>query len=82
LRLAAPVSRLLFHPPLGGYSVALSGDGNTALVGGLADNGDAGAAWVYIRSGGIWSQQAKLIDPGSGLQGFSVSLSGDGDPSL
>ena len=46
-----------------GWSVALSADGNTAVVGGYGDNGFAGAAWVYTRSGGVWSQQgAKLVD--------------------
>jgi hypothetical protein len=31
-----------------GGSVALSGDGSTALVGGNGDNSDAGAAWVFF----------------------------------
>ncbi|MCG6932770.1 MAG: FG-GAP repeat protein, partial [Gallionella sp.] len=31
-----------------GYSVALSADGNTALVGGSHDNNNTGAAWIYI----------------------------------
>jgi hypothetical protein len=30
-----------------GYSVALSADGSTALVGGNSDNGSKGAAWVF-----------------------------------
>jgi hypothetical protein len=30
-------------------SVALSGDGNTALVGGDGDHNGKGAAWVFIR---------------------------------
>jgi hypothetical protein len=39
-----------------GWSVSLSADGNTAIVGGIEDNSDVGtgAAWVYTRSrGGI-----------------------------
>jgi len=32
-----------------GYSVALSADGNTAIVGGWTDNRSAGAAWVFAR---------------------------------
>ena len=44
-----------------GGSVALSADGSTASVGGPSDNpapnGAMGAAWVYTRSGGIWTQQ-------------------------
>jgi hypothetical protein len=49
-----------------GTSVALSADGNTAIVGGPLDNGDTGAAWVYTRSGNIWSQQGdKLVGTGA-----------------
>ena len=32
-----------------GFSVALSADGNTAVVGGLSDNGGDGAAWVFVQ---------------------------------
>ena len=39
-----------------GHSVALSADGNTAIVGGLTDNRVTGAAWVYTRSGGVWTR--------------------------
>ena len=31
-----------------GYSVALSADGNTAVVGGPGDNFNLGAAWVFV----------------------------------
>ena len=53
-------------------------------MGGPWDNNIAGAAWVYTRSGGAWSQQGpKLVGMGAigpvGEQGFSVSLSGDGN---
>ena len=55
-----------------GWSVALSGDGNTAAVGGPADGNGTGATWIFTRSGGVWSQQgAKLA-----AAGFSVALSG------
>jgi hypothetical protein len=48
-----------------GRSVALSGDGNTAVVGGPGDNPN-GAAWVFTRSGGIWTQQGnKLVGTGA-----------------
>jgi hypothetical protein len=48
-----------------GQSVTLSADGNTAIVGGPIDNSLAGAAWVYTRSGGVWSQQGgKLVGTG------------------
>jgi hypothetical protein len=67
-----------------GYSVALSADGNTALVGGQGDNASTGAAWVFTRSGGVWTQQgAKLVGtPGGGQQGFSVALSADGNTAI
>src|SRR5216683_1915065 len=63
-----------------GQSVAMSADGNTALVGGYYDNnGFSGAAWVFVRSGGTWTQQgSKLVGSGttgSASQGFSVALS-------
>jgi streptogramin lyase len=71
-----------------GCSVALSADGNTAIVGGFGDNnGDTGAAWVFIRSGGVWTQQgAKLVGTGSVgtqvFQGSSVALSADGNTAI
>ena len=40
-----------------GISVSLSAEGNTAIVGGATDNIDKGAAWIYTRSGRVWSQQ-------------------------
>ena len=69
-----------------GSSVALSADGNTAIVGGSGDNGGAGATWVFTRSGGVWTQQGgKLAGAGAAGnadQGCSVALSGDGRTAL
>jgi hypothetical protein len=69
-----------------GESVALSADGNTATVGGLADNASAGAAWIYTRSGGVWTQQgSKLVGSGAvgaANQGQSVTLSADGNTAI
>lgn len=49
-----------------GYSVALSADGNTAIVGGNDDNSQLGAAWVFTRTGGVWAQQGpKLVGTGA-----------------
>ncbi len=54
------------EPPEQGHSVALSADGNTAIVGGPDDNSDAGAAWVFTRSDGVWTQQgSKLVGTGA-----------------
>src|SRR5204862_2365062 len=45
-----------------GHASALSADGNTAVVAGIADNNFLGAAWVFTRSAGVWNQQGnKLI---------------------
>ncbi len=69
-----------------GTSVALSADGNTALVGGWSDNGKVGAAWVFTRSGDRWTQQGrKLVGSGavgSARQGTSVALSADGSTAI
>jgi FG-GAP repeat len=71
-----------------GLSVALSSDGNTALIGGDGDNSSAGAAWVFTRSGSTWTQQgAKLTakggeETGAGVFGSSVALSSDGNTGL
>ncbi len=69
-----------------GYSVSVSADGNTAIVGGYSDNTNQGAAWIYIRSGGVWSQQgSKLVgtgNSGAAQQGFSVGISADGNTAI
>ncbi len=70
-----------------GVSISLSEDGNTALVGGMYDNNTTGAAWVYTRTGGVWTQQgSKLVGTGSIGDsiyfGLSVSLSADGNTAL
>jgi hypothetical protein len=53
-----------------GTSVALSSDGNTAIIGGPNDN-PIGAAWVFTRSGGA-----------TPAQGWSVALSADGNTAV
>jgi hypothetical protein len=69
-----------------GMAVALSADGNTAIVGGPADNDNVGAAWIFTRTGGVWTQQGKkLVGSGSGpraRQGTSVALSADGSTAI
>ena len=44
-----------------GFSVALSGDGSTALVGGRTDEGGAGAAWAFARGESEWTQQGPKL---------------------
>ena len=69
-----------------GISVALSADGNTAMVGGSNDNSGVGAAWVYTRSGSTWSQQGSKLtgtgNTGSANVGRSVSLAADGNTAI
>jgi hypothetical protein len=69
-----------------GKSVALSSDGNTALVGGYFDNTNLGAAWVFTRSGSNWKQQGKKLtgagETGEAQFGISVALSSDGNTAL
>lgn len=65
-----------------GYSVSISGD--TAIIGARGDNTpsltDSGSAYVFTRTGGAWSQQAKLTanDAASFDDfGYAVGISGD-----
>ena len=61
-----------------GGSVAISGE--TIVVGASFDDGDEGSAYVFARSGGVWSQQQKLeaSDAAAGDQfGRSVAISGE-----
>jgi hypothetical protein len=61
-----------------GWSVSL--DGGTALIGAIADDNDKGSAYVFIRNGTNWNQQAKLFASDSATDdyfGYSVSLDGD-----
>src|SRR5689334_4293957 len=55
-------------------------DGDTAVIGALGKDGYTGAAYVFVRSGGTWTEQAKLAAsdgaPGDYF-GRSVSISGD-----
>jgi hypothetical protein len=66
-----------------GKSVALSADGNTAIVGGPNDNLGPGAAWVFSRTGGVWTQQGpKLVSSGARGLAESVALSADGNTAI
>ena len=63
-----------------GLSVDLSQSGNTLISGGPEDAASAGAAWVFTRVGGSWSQQAKIKPPAGAYcyAGISVALSRSG----
>jgi hypothetical protein len=71
-----------FDIDLFGYSVAL--DGDTALIAAYRANDggkfDTGAAYVFTRSGGVWTEQVKLLASDRDSYdyfGNSVALSGD-----
>lgn len=63
-----------------GWSVALSHDGNTALVGAVTQ----GRAYVFVRSGGVWTLDSRLPVAFAEQRdfGFSVALSADGTVAL
>lgn len=75
-----------------GISVAVSGD--TAVVGAWKDDyphmpfdiADGGSAYVFVRSGGVWTQQAKLTasDAGSDNSGdlFGIAVAVEGDTAV
>src|SRR3954463_14960401 len=67
-----------------GESVALSADGNLALIGGPGDGNDQnvydprGAVWVFTRSGSTWTQQgSKIRGEQNSRFGESIALSTD-----
>ena len=64
-----------------GYAVSVSGD--TAVVTSINDDiwtANQGSAYVFTRSAGVWTQQAKLVATDGAETdslGYSVSVSGD-----
>ncbi len=79
-----------------GFAVALNGNGNTMVVGAFLEDGsgtginptannlagDAGAAYVFTRSGSTWTQQAYIKASNTGGAdwfGRFVALSSDGN---
>jgi hypothetical protein len=65
-----------------GTSVSVSRDGTRCISGAMFANGQAGKAYIFVRSGTTWTQEAILTasDRISGEYQFgcSVSISGDG----
>lgn len=77
-----------------GRSIAMSADGKTLVVGAISEDSgvpndqsdnsvqNAGAAYVFVRTGDVWAQQAyiKASNPGKNdTFGESVALSADGN---
>jgi hypothetical protein len=77
-----------------GFSVSLSGNGDTALIGGPDDrtlrapgsHAGYGAAWVFTRTGTTWRQQGPKLtgrhEPPYGDFGLQVALAGDAATAL
>ena len=67
-----------------GYSAAL--DGDTLVVGAVVKDAaatDSGAAYVFTRSAGAWSQQAELLPAdGAASNRFGESVAVDGDTAV
>jgi hypothetical protein len=68
-----------------GAALAFNDDGSRLLVGASSDNLGIGAAYLFNRAGGAWTEAQKLTvsDPAEGEHfGYPVSLSGDGTVAL
>jgi hypothetical protein len=69
-----------------GTSLALAGNGTTAVIGAVGDNHAAGAVWIFSRSGSHWTQQAERLTPPDGIGptalGSTVALSADASTAL
>ncbi len=61
-----------------GHSVSISGD--YAIVGADGNGSSSGSAYIFHRSGTVWTQQAKILASDAAANDFfggSVSISGD-----
>ena len=68
------------------FGMSVDIDGDYAIVGAIGDDDkgtDAGAAYVFVRSGTTWTEQAKLTaNDGAAGDYFGMSVSIDGDYAL
>ena len=68
------------------FGVSVAVDGDIAVIGAYGDDGagiDSGAAYVFARDSGTWSQAAKLTaSDGAALDYFGYSVAVDGDTVL
>ena len=63
-----------------GYSVSLSSDGNTLIVGAYADGAVGGRVYVFKNSTGIYGQESyRTINKLNSSYGYAVALSSDGN---
>lgn len=68
----------------GSSNVALSADGNTAIITGMKAGSPAGSAWVFTRTGSTWTQIGTITAPGGAVNfdTINLSLSADGNTLL
>jgi len=65
------------------FGVSASVDGDTAAVGASGSAVTQGAAYVFVRGGGVWSQQQKLTaSDGEAGDAFGSALSVSGDTAV
>jgi hypothetical protein len=51
------------------YGAAVAISGSTAVVGSWKHDSTAGTVYIYVKSAGVWSQQAELTEPGGETAG-------------
>ena len=72
--------RVVSNPSGGGFARSVALDGDTLIAGALSANGvssGTGAAFVFVRSGNVWTQQQKLFAADArpqSLFGISVAI--------
>lgn len=62
-----------------GSSVALSADGNIAILSGWGGGAAARGVWIFKRTNGVWAQLGNKI---SNVEAYSVDLSADGKTAI
>ncbi len=79
---ATEIAQLIHGDPASGddFGATVDMDGDLAVFGVNAKNSNTGAAYVFYRSGGVWTQEAKLT-PSDGVAydnfGSAVAISGN-----
>lgn len=74
-----PTDGIGTYPQIG-ESVSISGDSNTIAATSVTDNSNKGALWIYTKSAGVWSKQAKITPSAvSSAFGNSTVISTDGN---
>ena len=62
--------------PFSGFGASVAFSGDTAVFGGSSDD-NLGAAYIFVRNGSSWSEQAVLLGPYNSSFGRSVAISGE-----